>query len=62
MGTQWSEVIAKKEHQCLYCLVHRDRSKPKTLRIRTGAIRELADGVFAKKRSDGALEIYISEE
>jgi hypothetical protein len=43
-------------------LARGDKSKPKALRIRVGAIRELADGVFAKKRSDGILEIYVSEE
>jgi len=43
-------------------LVHRDRSIPTDLYLRKGAVKELDDGVFAKRRRDGILEIYVSEE
>lgn len=43
-------------------LVRRDRSTPINLRLRAGTVKELAEGVFVKKRLDGILEVYISEE
>jgi hypothetical protein len=32
------------------------------LHLRRGTIKELDDGIFAKRRLDGVLEIYVSEE
>ena len=43
-------------------LVRNDKSTPKNLRLRAGTVKELSEGVFAKKRANGILEIYISEE
>lgn len=43
-------------------LVRKDRSTPINLRLRTGTVKELAEGVFVKKRLNGILEVYISEE
>jgi hypothetical protein len=43
-------------------LVHQDKSIPTQLRLRKGAVKELDDGVFAKRRLDSVLEIYVSED
>jgi hypothetical protein len=43
-------------------LIRRDKSIPADLRLKKGTIKELDDGVFVKRRLDGVLEIYVSEE
>ena len=43
-------------------LARQDRSMPRELTLAAGQIQELQEGVFAKRREDGALEIYASED
>jgi hypothetical protein len=43
-------------------LARKDRSTPINLRLRAGTVKELTEGVFVKKRLNGILEVYISEE
>lgn len=48
--------------ESVLALIHMDKSIPTHLRIKKGSIRELDEGVFAKRRRNGVLEIYVSEE
>lgn len=41
-------------------LRHKYPGRVRTLRLKVGQIKELADGVFVKKTADDALELYIS--
>ena len=43
-------------------LIQNDKSTPMELHLRRGTIKELDDGIFAKRRLDGVLEIYVSEQ
>jgi len=52
--------ISDKERALI--LVHSRRTIQKSLRLKVGVIKELTNGVFVKKRPNGVLELYISEE
>jgi hypothetical protein len=43
-------------------LIRKDKSIPTNLHLKRGTIKELDDGVFVKRKLDGVLEIYVSEE
>jgi hypothetical protein len=36
--------------------------KATDIHLETGSIMELDDGLFVKKRSDGSIEVYVSED
>jgi hypothetical protein len=48
--------------ESVLALIRKDRSIPTDLHLKKGSIKELDEGVFVKKREDGILEIYVSEE
>lgn len=50
------------EKERALALVHSTPTIPKRLHLKVGMVKELADGVFVKKKSNGVLELYISEE
>jgi hypothetical protein len=52
--------ISKRE--TALALARKDRSTPTILRLKIGKVKRLAEGVFAKKRPDGVIELYLAED
>ena len=43
-------------------IIRDDKSAPVVLRLKVGAEKKLADGIFVKKRSNDILELYARED